>query len=187
MIYDYTERNFDMLKSRYRLGSDPYDPRDNILAGTAYIREMHDRFGAPGFLAAYNAGPDRVEAVVAGPMILPEETVSYVASVGPRLGFARTLDSPFTDDAAASTRFGRLAPSVSASTGDASLAYAGGGLVVGPYVDARPGADDDGDPLSRAFDGGGLVTPDAPTGTLNVFPRYGVARSRLGLPGWRSR
>lgn len=49
------------LRARYSLGSDPYDPRDNILAGTAYIRELHDRYGAPGFLAAYNAGPSRYE------------------------------------------------------------------------------------------------------------------------------
>jgi hypothetical protein len=28
-------------------------PRDNILAGAAYIHEMHDRYGLPGFLAAY--------------------------------------------------------------------------------------------------------------------------------------
>jgi hypothetical protein len=44
------------------LGADPYDPRDNILAGAAYLREMHDRYGSPGFLAAYNAGPGRYDA-----------------------------------------------------------------------------------------------------------------------------
>jgi len=32
----------------YGLGADPYDPRDNILAGAAYIRELYDRYGAPG-------------------------------------------------------------------------------------------------------------------------------------------
>ena len=49
------------LRARYRLGADPYDPRDNILGGAAYIRELYDRYGAPGFLAAYNAGPGRYE------------------------------------------------------------------------------------------------------------------------------
>ena len=50
---------YDGLKGRYNLGDDPFDPHNNILAGTAYLREMYDRFGAPGFLAAYNAGPTR--------------------------------------------------------------------------------------------------------------------------------
>lgn len=40
------------LRVRHGLGADPYEPRDNILAGAAYLREMHDRYGSPGFLAA---------------------------------------------------------------------------------------------------------------------------------------
>jgi soluble lytic murein transglycosylase-like protein len=48
------------LRARYGLGADPYDPRDNILAGAAYMRELYDRYGAPGFLAAYNGGGTRL-------------------------------------------------------------------------------------------------------------------------------
>ena len=78
---------YDELRSRYPdLGDDPYDPHNNILAGTAYLQEMHARFGAPAFLAAYNAGPDRVEAYLAGGTMLPDETVNYVAAIGPRIG-----------------------------------------------------------------------------------------------------
>ena len=47
------------LRARHDLGADPYNPHDNILAGAAYIRELHDRYGSPGFLADYNAGPRR--------------------------------------------------------------------------------------------------------------------------------
>jgi soluble lytic murein transglycosylase-like protein len=47
------------LRVRYRLGRDPVDPRDNILGVAAYLREMHDCFGSPGFLATYNAGTER--------------------------------------------------------------------------------------------------------------------------------
>jgi hypothetical protein len=54
------------LGLRYDLGIDPYNPHDNILAGTAYLRELHDRYGSPGFLAAYNAGPARYEEHLAG-------------------------------------------------------------------------------------------------------------------------
>ena len=48
------------LSVRYGLGLDPFDARDNILAGTAYLKEMHDRFGSGGFLAAYHAGPSAI-------------------------------------------------------------------------------------------------------------------------------
>jgi Transglycosylase SLT domain len=69
------------LRVRYGLGADPYDPRDNITAGVAYLRELHDRFGAPGFLAAYNAGPARYAEHLASGRPLPAETVSYMAVV----------------------------------------------------------------------------------------------------------
>lgn len=73
------------LRVRYQLGRDPYDPRDNILAGAAYLRELHDRYGSPGFIAAYNAGPDRYEASLAGHR-LPLETRAYVAAIVPFMG-----------------------------------------------------------------------------------------------------
>lgn len=69
------------LHTRYNLGDDPFQPRDNILAGAAYLVELHDLYGSPGFLAAYNAGPGRYEKhlVTGGP--LPAETVNYIAKV----------------------------------------------------------------------------------------------------------
>ncbi|MBN8998568.1 MAG: lytic transglycosylase domain-containing protein [Rhizobiales bacterium] len=73
------------LSVRHRLGSDPYDPRDNILAGAAYLRELRDRYGSPGFLAAYNAGPGRYEASLNG-RPLPAETRAYVAVLLPMIG-----------------------------------------------------------------------------------------------------
>jgi hypothetical protein len=73
------------LSARYGLGLDPFDARDNILAGTAYLKEMHDRFGSAGFLAAYHAGPWRYEQQLATGKPLPSETVAYVASVTPLL------------------------------------------------------------------------------------------------------
>ena len=71
------------LRARYGLGSNPYDPRDNIMAGAAYLREMHDRYGSPGFLAAYNAGPGRYEEYRATGRPLPAETRAYVAALAP--------------------------------------------------------------------------------------------------------
>lgn len=74
------------LRARYRLGPDPYAPRDNILAGTAYLRELYDRFGGPGFLAAYNAGPGRYAKHLKTGRPLPLETRLYVARIAPQLG-----------------------------------------------------------------------------------------------------
>lgn len=68
-------------RARLMLGNDPFDPRDNILAGTAYLREMYDRYGAAGFLAAYNAGPGRYEEWRDRGRPLPIETRRYVASL----------------------------------------------------------------------------------------------------------
>jgi Transglycosylase SLT domain len=76
---------WSQLRARYGLGVDAYDRRDNIMAGAAYIREMYDRYGAPGFLAAYNAGPGRYENYVRGGRSLPIETQNYVARVAPML------------------------------------------------------------------------------------------------------
>jgi len=73
------------LRARHSLGADPYDPRDNILAGAAYIRELYDRYGAPGFLAAYNAGPGRYERHLATGRPLPAETQAYVATLTPMI------------------------------------------------------------------------------------------------------
>ena len=70
-------------RARLQLGSNPDDPRDNILAGTYYLRLMYDRFGYPGLYAAYNAGPARYAEHLADGRPLPSETVGYLASVAP--------------------------------------------------------------------------------------------------------
>lgn len=71
---------WEEMRKAHRLGPDPFDPRDNILAGTAYLRAMYDRFGYPGLFAAYNAGPRRYERFLSGER-LPHETVRYVERV----------------------------------------------------------------------------------------------------------
>lgn len=77
------------LRVRYRLGRDPYDPHDNILAGAAYLREMWDRYGDVGaMLAAYNAGPGRYDDHRSTGRALPAETQAYVAALLPVLGGA---------------------------------------------------------------------------------------------------
>lgn len=74
------------LSVHYGLGIDPFDPHDNITAGTAYLREMLDRFGSEGFLAAYNAGPKRYEDHLIAGRPLPAETQTYVAKLAALTG-----------------------------------------------------------------------------------------------------
>lgn len=69
------------VRRTLNLGADPFDPQDNIAAGVAYLRWLHDRYGDAGFLAAYNAGPARYDDHLATGRPLPGETVSYVAQV----------------------------------------------------------------------------------------------------------
>lgn len=69
------------MRATYGLGGNPHDPRDNILAGTAYLRAMYDRFGYPGLFGAYNAGPGRYAAHLAAGRPLPGETRAYLAMV----------------------------------------------------------------------------------------------------------
>jgi len=76
---------YDELRQRYGLGDDPFNPHDNIMAGAAYLREMYDIYGSPGFLAAYNAGPARLDDYLANNRPLPDETRRYVAMIGPEI------------------------------------------------------------------------------------------------------
>lgn len=76
---------YDDLRSQYNLGDDAYDPHDNIMAGTAYIRQMYDLYGSPGFLAAYNDGPGSLDSYLRRGRALPRETRRYVAHVGPQI------------------------------------------------------------------------------------------------------
>ncbi|RTM05679.1 MAG: lytic transglycosylase domain-containing protein [Hyphomicrobiales bacterium] len=71
-------QTYEEMRGEHGLGANPYDPHDNILAGTAYLRAMFDRFGFPGMFAAYNAGPDRYDDYLRHGRPLPRETVLYL-------------------------------------------------------------------------------------------------------------
>lgn len=77
----YTE-----MAAQYRLGADPFDPRDNIYAGAAYLRWLHGKYGFPAMFAAYNAGPGNLEGHLYHGQPLPQETKLYVAGITQALG-----------------------------------------------------------------------------------------------------
>jgi soluble lytic murein transglycosylase-like protein len=72
------------LRRELGLGDNPFDVRDNILAGAAYLRAMYDRYGNPAaMLAAYNAGPGRYEDYLTRGRPLPLQTRAYLAKLAP--------------------------------------------------------------------------------------------------------
>jgi len=103
-------QTWSVMRERYGLGADVYDPHDNIIAGVAYLRAMYDLFGYPGMFAAYDAGPARYMAYLGEARPLPFETRAYVK----RLAAAthREVDRdcaiPGGDMAADSARSARL-------------------------------------------------------------------------------
>jgi soluble lytic murein transglycosylase-like protein len=62
---------------------DPYDPRQNIMGGTRYLRQLIDRYGGDvrTALTAYNWGMGNVAR---HPEKIPDETVAYVERVSHR-------------------------------------------------------------------------------------------------------
>ena len=72
---------------QHKLGDNPFEPRDNIMAGTAYLSWLHRKYGYPAMFAGYNAGPGRLENHLKGAR-LPAETRAYVGSI------AKTLKAP---------------------------------------------------------------------------------------------
>lgn len=135
------------MRARLDLGSDPDAPRDNVLAGTGYLRLLYDRYGYPGLFAAYNAGPGRYERYLAGTP-LPAETRAYLVRVVGRPGRAQDTGLPpgapagltlgGTNRATSGPMNGQMAGVTRAS--QAAAIPPAAGLVSGPGQDVREGA-----------------------------------------------
>ncbi|UZD69357.1 lytic transglycosylase domain-containing protein [Brucella sp. JSBI001] len=149
------------LRARHGLGRDPYHPRDNIMAGTAYLREMFDRYGnVAAMLAAYNAGPGRYDEYLATRRRLPAETRAYVAALVPLLGGAAASEAPIAappppPDWRAAPLFVMRSTDTGAAAASPSDVQSGDGRAAVPVrhaVDAEP--QEGGIFIARANDGG---------------------------------
>lgn len=74
---------YNDMRMQFSLGPDPYKPRDNIFAGTAYLRFMYQRYGYPHLFAAYQAGPGRLDDYLFSRKELPQSTRGYVGKIVP--------------------------------------------------------------------------------------------------------
>ncbi|PVM84536.1 lytic transglycosylase [Caulobacter radicis] len=98
------------LAKAHGLGPDPHDPRDNILAGAAYLSAMRARFGYPGLFAAYNAGPARYAAHLETGQPLPAETRRYIETLAQTPGEAALPPAVLSGARLFFPLQGRLAP-----------------------------------------------------------------------------
>jgi len=87
------------LQFELHLGQDPFDPRDNIRAGVAYLRELYDQFGLNGAVAAYHSGPARYLQHLRTGRALPDSTLEYVSRVLTLIKATPISDSPFVEQA----------------------------------------------------------------------------------------
>jgi soluble lytic murein transglycosylase-like protein len=119
---------YKILRDQYGFGADPYNVRDNIFAGTEYLKWLHGKYGSPAMFAAYNAGPGRLEQYINVGTQLPLETQRYVGGITRVLNPGQTVSfgkakltqpdgTPLTIDAKTITSIraalpGEFAPSV---------------------------------------------------------------------------
>jgi soluble lytic murein transglycosylase-like protein len=85
------------MRVQYALGPDPFNAKDNISAGAAYLRWLRGKYGYPVMFAAYNAGPGQVDDLLARGKSLPAETRAYVVRIGAILGKAGGPDGSAID------------------------------------------------------------------------------------------
>lgn len=81
-IMQVMPETYGQLREQYPdLSANPFHARSNVMAGAAYLRQMHDQFGPSGAVAAYNAGPGKYQDYLNGDADLPDETQKYVSKV----------------------------------------------------------------------------------------------------------
>src|SRR3546814_13402906 len=81
-------------RARLGLGNDPFDGRDNIMAGADYLSAMRQRYGPVGMLAAYNAGPGRYEDFRQRGRPLAMEHAVYVRQIDPVVPGGESVGGP---------------------------------------------------------------------------------------------
>ena len=72
---------YAQMRTEYHLGSNPYDPHDNVIAGVAYLDWLYHKYGYPAMFAAYNDGPGHLEDRLRKGGLLPAETRNYITHI----------------------------------------------------------------------------------------------------------
>ena len=155
--------------------TNPRDPVQNVYAGAKYLSQMLDRYGQPELaLAAYNAGPGRVDDYLAGRATLPDETQAYVPKVAAayqRLSGAQDQPADSATPAATPTP----APYQVASADTGSMSDAAPDPSAPPAASAAtPGTAPAADPFSQMMQAAAKATPgSAPASVVSPAPAMG--------------
>jgi membrane-bound lytic murein transglycosylase B len=72
---------YKLMSAQFRLGANPFNSRDNIYAGAAYLHQLYQHYGFPAMFAAYNDGPGNLEQKLQRGRLLPLETRNYVSRI----------------------------------------------------------------------------------------------------------
>lgn len=148
---------------------DPTDPRQAIYGAAKYLSQLRDKYqNIPVATAAYNAGPDKIDQVLAGQAPLPNETAAYVPGVikhyqgivgnqSPVAKQATQPPDPFSQSLDDATR--ALAPQAAGSS--ASV----------PTMTVHPSAEQANDPFSQSLASATrMATPQPPAQTSSAAP-----------------
>jgi len=111
--------------------NDSFDPQANVTGGSRYLRELLERydFDLVKALAAYNAGPERVEQYRGVPPF--RETRAYVARIVHEYNTKKTAQEKAAKQKAASARAASKAPSKAPSHAQGTAKPTGGTVAAG--------------------------------------------------------
>lgn len=140
--------------------ANPRDPVQSIYGGAKYLSQLLDKYKNPErALAAYNAGPERVDAAIAGRGTLPAETQAYVPAVSAHYKALTSAAQPATapPPAAGTATSATVSVPATSDDDDAFLARTGAKSDTG-----APAADDDSAFLART---GAKSSPAVAAGT----------------------
>lgn len=97
---------YAQMRGEYRLGSNPYDPHDNVIAGVAYLDWLYHKYGYPAMFAAYNDGPGHLEERLMKGGLLPTETRNYITHIETALG-GKTAGAEIAEHGGSTVKFTR--------------------------------------------------------------------------------
>lgn len=154
--------------------TDPNDVTQSVYGGAKYLSQMLDKYHDPQLaVAAYNAGPGRVDAYLAGQATLPAETAAYVPSVTKRY---QAIVGPQVDAQATSALDQKMASLRQGAAPQASPAGAA------PPSQPTAAPEDPGEAILNAYSQPASAAPPAPASNAPPSPGEDILKAYASQP-----